>query len=101
MITCVYQDCVLCGDRGKAIKKISAEHGLHIIFKSFASDEGKRLCKEAILHGIGQLPFYTDGEKYSTTLAEFVEKPKKTPKKTPRKTRKKTKKAEVKQGESI
>lgn len=82
MITCVYQDCVMCGDRGKALKKVVAENNLHIQFKSFASDEGKRLCKEAVFkHAITTMPFFTDGKKFSTRLEEFLKKSRKSSKK--------------------
>lgn len=94
MITCVFQDCALCGDHGKKVKKIVADNNLHLVLKSFASDEGKKLCHEAVFeHGIATMPFYTDGKKFSTRLEDFVKKPAK----RARKTRKKTKKAEVKE----
>ena len=97
MITCVFQDCALCGDRGKKVKKIVAENDLHLVLKSFASDEGKALCHEAVFkHGIATMPFFTDGKKFSTKLEDFVKKPTK----RVRKTKKTTKKSEVKKNES-
>lgn len=98
MITCVFQDCALCGDRGKKMKKIVADNDLHLVMKSFASDEGKKLCHEAIFkHGIATMPFFTDGKKFSTKLEDFVKKPAKRVKKA----KKTAKKAEVKQDGSV
>ena len=111
MITCVFQDCALCGDRGKKVKKIVADNNLHLVLKSFASDEGKKLCHEAVFkHGIATMPFYTDGKKFSTKLEdfvknldcqEFVDYAKTAKAITKKPTKKTTKKAEVKQDESV
>lgn len=98
MITCVFQDCALCGDRGKKVKKIVADNDMHLVLKSFASDEGRELCHQAVFkHGIATMPFFTDGKKFSTKLEEFVKKPAK----RARKAKKTTKKAEVKQDGSV
>lgn len=88
-ITVVYQDCPLCGDRGRAVKQIVAEKGIRLHKVSFASDEGRSLIHTAVFeHGIGTMPFYTDGTKFSTSLADLVEKPRK---KTSKKASKKAK----------
>ena len=51
-ITLVFQDCVLCGDRGKKVKKIIAEKGIRLHKVSFASDEGRELISKAVFeHG--------------------------------------------------
>lgn len=77
-ITVVFQDCPLCGDRGKKIKKIVAEKGIRLHKVSFASDEGRELIKEAVFNqGIKTLPFYYDGKRFTTSLAEIIAKPKK------------------------
>lgn len=74
-IICVYQDCPLCGDRGRKVKKLIFEKGLNIRKVSFASDEGRRLISTAVFDcGIGTLPFYTDGIRFSTDLSDFVVK---------------------------
>lgn len=74
-IICVYQDCAMCGDRGRKLKKIIIDNKLNIRKVSFASDEGKNLIHEAVInHGIGSMPFFTNGEKYSYNLEDFVEK---------------------------
>lgn len=75
-IICVYQDCVLCGDRGKKLKQYIDTNGLNVRKVSFASNEGKELVHEALFeHKIGTMPFYTDGKKFATTIQELVEKP--------------------------
>lgn len=78
-ITVVYQDCILCGDRGKAVKKIVAEKGIRLHKVSFASDEGRELISKAVFENdIKTMPFYYDGKRFATTLAEIIAKPKKT-----------------------
>lgn len=75
-IICVYQDCVMCGDRGKKLQKIILDNRLNIRKVSFASDEGKNLIHEAVFkHKIGAMPFFTDGEKYSVKIEDFLEEP--------------------------
>lgn len=77
-IICVYQDCPLCGDRGKQLKKIILDKKLNVRKVSFASPEGKDLIHEAVFNqGIGIMPFFTDGVKFSTDIDELIAKPKK------------------------
>lgn len=74
-IICVYQDCVMCGDRGKKLKKLIFDKDLNVRKVSFASDEGKNLIHEAVFkHKIGAMPFFTDGKKFSVKLEDFVKK---------------------------
>lgn len=81
-IICVYQDCVLCGDRGKKIKHIASAKNINIRKVSFASDEGKILIHEAVFeHGIKTMPFYTDGKKFASNIEELATKTKKRSKK--------------------
>jgi len=76
-IICVYQDCVLCGDRGKKIKQFIENKKINIKKVSFASDEGKDLINKAVFeHDIKTMPFYTDGENFSTSIEDFAKKPK-------------------------
>lgn len=85
-ITCVYQDCVMCGDKGKKLRSFIDMHGLNVRKISFASEEGGKLVKEAVFeHKIGTMPFFTDGVKFSTSLADFIKKPEKKSKKTTKK----------------
>ena len=75
-IICVYQDCVMCGDRGKKIKKLIIDKHLNVRKVSFASDEGRELIFKALKeHSIGSMPFFTDGERYCKTLEELIKKP--------------------------
>lgn len=72
-IICVYQDCVMCGDRGRKIKKLIFDNNLNVRKVSFASDEGKALIHEAVFnHGIGSMPFFTDGKKYTYKIEDFI-----------------------------
>lgn len=77
-IICVYQDCPLCGDRGKKLKNLIIDKKLNVRKVSFASPEGKDLIHEAVFNqGIGTMPFFTDGEKFVTDIEELIAKPKK------------------------
>lgn len=81
-ISIVYQDCPMCGDRGKKLKKIVAEKGIRLHKVSFASDEGGKLIKTAVFdYGIKTMPFYYDGVKFAATIEELLVKPKKEKKK--------------------
>ena len=74
-IICVYQDCVMCGDRGKELKQYIDTNGLNVRKVSFASDEGKELVHEAVFnHKIGKMPFFTDGKKFAEKISDFVQK---------------------------
>ena len=70
---CCYQDCPLCGDKGKKLKKLIIDKQLDVRKVSFASPEGQELCYEAVFaHGIKKMPFFTDGVNYSLSLEELV-----------------------------
>lgn len=74
-ILIVFQDCPLCGNRGKLLKNVIATEGLKVRKVSFASEEGRELIHKAVMeHGIGRLPFFTDGERFSIDIRDFVEK---------------------------
>lgn len=80
-IICVYQDCVMCGDRGKKIKQIIDTNKLNVRKVSFASDEGRELINAAVfVHNIKTLPFFTDGKKFATKITDFIPKTKKSKK---------------------
>lgn len=77
-IICVYQDCLLCGDRGKKLKELIFDKKLNVRKVSFASPEGRELIYTALTeHKIGTMPFFTDGRRFTTTLEELLKKPKK------------------------
>ena len=100
-IKCVFQDCPLCGNRGKLLKKVIETHGLAVKKVSFASDEGRELIAKAVMdYGIGKLPFFTDGINFSTNIMDFVDK-EEIVEKPVKKTAKKTKRTrKSKKGES-
>lgn len=76
-ITVVFQDCPLCGDRGKVLKKIVAEKGIRLHKVSFASDEGRALINEAVFEkGIKTMPFFTDGKEFTTDINDLVKRKK-------------------------
>ena len=93
----VYQDFAMCGSRknwGDVQLKMADKLRYEIIKKPMYKKDTKELVKDAVFkHGIGYLPFFTDGEgHYGRTVAQLdavikaeieAEKPKKT-----RKTRK-------------
>lgn len=97
-IIAVYQDCVLCGTKGRQKALELAKDGIIVRKVGFTTPEGKELIHKAVFeHKIGTMPFYTDGQKFSTTIEDFVnedtKKVKKSPEK-PAKSVKKTKKTE-------
>ena len=74
-IICVYQDCAMCGDRGKKLKQFVETNGLNVRKVSFASEEGKELIYQAMTdHGIKKMPFFTDGKKFTENISDFVKK---------------------------
>lgn len=76
-IICVYQDCVLCGDKGKKLKQFAENKNINIRKVSFASEEGKDLIHEAVFeNGVKTMPFFTDGKKFSNDIEDFIKKPK-------------------------
>ena len=73
-IICVYQDCPLCGDRGRVLKKLIFNKNLNVRKVSFASEEGKELIHKAVFEcGIGTMPFFTDGIRFSEDINEFID----------------------------
>lgn len=96
VVVCVYQDCPLCGDRGKKVQEIVADKGVNLRKVSFASPEGRELIFRAMSdHGIKTMPFYVKDSTFSTDitrvlepLEESVVEPKKPAKKRVRKTKK-------------
>lgn len=94
-IICVYQDCPLCGDRGKKLKKIIVDKNIDLRKVSFASPEGRELCFKAVTEfKIKTMPFFTDGKDFNNNINELL-KPK-----VVKKTRKRAKKTIEKGGEN-
>lgn len=73
-IIAVYQDCVLCGVKGKQKIAEYAEKGVNIRKVSFVSDEGRELCAEALKKGIGSMPFYVCDGEYATSIEALIAK---------------------------
>lgn len=90
----VFQDCVLCGQKGREKIAEYAEKGITIKKVSFVSEEGRELCFKAVNVGIKGMPFYTDGSTFATAIDTFLneEKPQK---KTKRKIRKEKKNGDI------
>ena len=96
---CVYQDCPLCGDKGRKLKKLILDNQLNVRKVSFASEEGKEHCYQAVfLQGIKTMPFFFDGTHYAATLEELI-KPKEEPKLAPVEKKKTTRKRTTKKKE--
>ena len=93
-IIAVYQDCVLCGDRGRQKMAEFAKKGFIVRKVGFTTPEGKELCRLAVFdHGIKTMPFFTDGEKFSAQIDDLFEKSVKKPKKSAKKNKKVEKEA--------
>lgn len=89
-IIAVFQDCVMCGDKGRQKTMDLARDGVSIRKVSFVSPEGKELCRKAVFdYNIRTMPFYVDGDRFSASLDELLEK---TEEKAAKITKKKAKK---------
>lgn len=72
-VIAVFQDCVMCGDKGRKKAEILAKKGVFIRKISFVSPEGKELCRQAVFdHGIRTMPFYVEDGKFSESLDELL-----------------------------
>lgn len=72
-VVMVYQDCPLCGDRGKRIKEVlKKSRGIRFKKVSFATTEGREYCAQSIEKGIKRMPFFVDGDRYCQTLEEVL-----------------------------
>lgn len=72
-LICVYQDCPLCGRKGRKLGKLFTEKKLNVRKVGFATDEGRDLCFKAIQNRICKMPFFTDGTKFSNNINDFIE----------------------------
>lgn len=77
----VYQDCALCGDRGR-IRKLEIQEafdkGYEVVKMPFTNPIASELIHKAVFeHKIGKMPFYTDGEKFGYNIDDVIAKPKK------------------------
>ena len=82
-IIAVYQDCVLCGVKGRQKIADLAAEGVNIRKASFITEEGRELCAEAVSKGIGSMPFYVCEGEYATSIEALITKrPESKPKKS-------------------
>ena len=78
-IQLIYQDCVRCGDRISWADKqfaVAKEEGFTIKRVPHTAIGAKGLIRQARLHGVQALAFFTDGKKFSTELVDFIPKKK-------------------------
>lgn len=73
-IIAVYQDCVLCGVKGRQKIADLAAKGVNIRKVSFITEEGRELCAEAVSKGIGSMPFYVCDGEYATNIKALITK---------------------------
>ena len=74
-IICVFQDCYLCGSKGKKDIALIQKKNLNVRKVSFASQEGAELCKRAVFEGgIKKMPFFYDGKKFAQNLIDLTVK---------------------------
>ncbi len=76
-IKLVYQDCVRCNGRESWADQqyeLAKHYGFAIKRTPHTAIGADGLIRKARLHGVKSLAFFTDGEKFSTDLIDFVEK---------------------------
>lgn len=73
-VSVVYQDCAMCGSKGRKVAQKYAEKGIIFRKVGFASPEGRDLCARAVKQGIGTMPFYVHNGQFATTLDAFISK---------------------------
>lgn len=72
-IIAVYQDCVLCGTKGKQKIADCAKQGVTIRKVGFTTEEGRELIHRAVFdHKIGTMPFYVEGDQFSASLDSLI-----------------------------
>lgn len=74
-VTLVFQDCPYCAPReewGKEQTRIAKENGIKVNPAHFSAPGVKGLILKAQSRGVSALPFFTDGEKFSYNLRDFV-----------------------------
>lgn len=74
-IKLVYQDCAFCHGResyGEKQMEIARREGFSIKRLAFNDFGAPGLIKQAVSRGIDRLPFFTDGQRFSYDLNDFV-----------------------------
>lgn len=95
-IKLVFADCFECGMRktwAENQKAVAEANKLDIVKIPFYVDEASELIRKALKQQV-RLPFFTDGEKCSQNIEDFIEKEEEQPKTTKR-SRKKAQKVET------
>lgn len=78
-IKLIYQDCVRCNGReawADQQYELAEHYGFAIKRTPHTATGADGLIREARLHGVTALAFFTDGKKFSTDLIDFVPKQK-------------------------
>lgn len=78
-IKLIYQDCVRCNGREEWVDQqyeLAKHYGFAIKRAPHTATGADGLIREARLHGVTALAFFTDGKKFSTDLIDFVPKQK-------------------------
>lgn len=94
-IIAVYQDCVLCGTKGRQKIADYAAQGIQIRKVGFTTPEGKELCYQAVQKGIGYMPFYVSDGDFAENIEALIAKPAKNVKNKPKKPAKNVKKTKI------
>lgn len=95
-IKLVFADCFECGMRktwAENQKAVAEANKLDIVKIPFYVDEASELIRKALQQQV-RLPFFTDGEKCSQSIEDFIKKDEEQPKTTKR-SRKKAEKVET------
>lgn len=95
-IKLVFADCFECGMRktwAENQKAVAEANKLNIVKIPFYVDEASELIRKALQQQV-RLPFFTDGEKCSQNIEDFIKKEEEQPKTTKR-SRKKAEKVET------
>lgn len=73
-IIAVYQDCVLCGTKGRQKIADYAAQGIQIRKVGFTTPEGRELCYQAVQKGIGYMPFYVSEGEFAESIEALTTK---------------------------
>ncbi|MBQ8984290.1 hypothetical protein IJ098_00525 [Candidatus Saccharibacteria bacterium] len=73
-IIAVYQDCVLCGAKGRQKIADYAAQGIQIRKVGFTTPEGRELCYQAVQKGIGYMPFYVSDGDFAESIEALIPK---------------------------
>ncbi|MBQ3306423.1 hypothetical protein IJH02_03250 [Candidatus Saccharibacteria bacterium] len=97
-ILLLYQDCPMCGVHAAwGAKQMEIAKKNKLVFRevSFITPEAikARYMQNAVKKGIRSYPFFTDGVKFSRSLADFIEEKPSAPQKPAKSVKKSTKKA--------